>query len=461
MADWDLGALARAAGSETIGGAQQLRIAAVGTDTRSLPVASLFVALRGKRFDGHRFINDAVTRGAQAVMVDREGAHFAENLKVPVLVVADTQKALGDMAHWVLKQLHQTVVGITGSNGKTTTKEMIAAVLAQRGAVHKTIGNFNNTIGLPLSILTCSKITWACVLEMGMSESGEIARLCEIAEPDVGLITMIGKAHLEQLGNCENVARAKAELFDKLPANGIGIVNLDDPLIMQIAVPFLGKRARVTFGRDAKADVRLLGSVAADDHVRIHLSVAGVTSEVLLPLPGPHNAMNATATAAVAYALGIDSQNIAAGLTQLAIPGGRMHVVRRPMDVSYIDDTYNANPDSMIAGLQALASIATTGRRIAILGDMLELGVDSSAMHRDIGREAGRIGISHVYALGPNAASMVTGARECGAWAQAYDSMEELCLDLDRILKPGDFVLVKGSRGMHMERAVAHLLERH
>lgn len=461
MTDWDLGALARAAGSETVGGALPMRIAAVGTDTRSLPPSSLFVALRGERFDGHRFLGEAVKRGAQAVLVDRGGVALAKDIGVPALVVADTLVALGDMARWARRYLAKTVVGVTGSNGKTTTKEMIAAVLAQRGPVHKTQGNFNNAIGLPLTVLGWPEGTWAGVLEMGMSEPGEIARLCEIAAPDVGLITMVGQAHLEQLGNRHNVAQAKAELFDKLPTGGIGIINLDDPWVVRVAVPLLGKRARLSFGRDARADVRLLGAVAADDHVRIHLSIASETVDVLVPIPGPHNAMNAAAAAAVGYALGIDSQNIAAGLTQLVIPGGRMHVVRRPAGVSYIDDTYNANPDSMLAGLEALASMATAGRRIAVLGDMLELGPSSPQLHREVGRQASRAGVSHVFALGENAVETVAGVREGGAWAQAYDTVETLCADLERTLAPGDFVLVKGSRGMKMERVVAHLLERH
>ena len=459
MASWDLGALARAAGSDIVGGTLPERIAAVGTDTRSLPPASLFVALRGDRFDGHDFVDAAQDRGAVAVMVDRAGAEKAAGLRVPRLVVADTVAALGAMARFARQTLGKKVVGVTGSNGKTTTKEMVAAVLSTRGPVHKTTGNLNNHLGLPLTVLAWPAETWAGVLEMGMSGLGEIAHLAELVSPDVAVITMVGPAHLLQLGTLENVARAKGEIFEHLPAAGVGVVNVDDPLVVSIAAPLLGTRQRLTFGRAAGSDVRLVEATSIDAGVRARLEVQGRAVEALLPIPGPHNAMNAAGAVAVGLALGISPIDAVAGLAHLAVPGGRMRIVRRPAGVSYIDDSYNANPASITAAFAALQSVAS-GRRIAVLGDMLELGPTSPELHRQVGRAAAEAGVDLLLGLGTLAAYIVEGARDGGAEARGFDDMAALLAHLDGVLTEGDFVLVKGSRGMKMERAVAHLAER-
>jgi UDP-N-acetylmuramoyl-tripeptide--D-alanyl-D-alanine ligase len=459
MASWDLGALARAAGSDLVGGTLPERIAAVGTDSRSLPPASLFVALRGDRFDGHDFVVQAQEQGAAAVMVDRAGADKASGLRVPRLVVADTMVALGEMARFARQSLGKKVVGVTGSNGKTTTKEMVAAVLSTRGPVHKTTGNLNNHIGLPLTVLAWPEDTWAGVLEMGMSGLGEIAHLADLVAPDVAVITMVGPAHLQQLGTLENVARAKGELFEHLPAAGVGVVNVDDPLVVAVSSPLLGARRRLTFGRAAGADVRLVEATSIDAGVRARFEVQGRAVEALLPIPGPHNAMNAAGALAVGLALGVSPLDAVAGLANLTVPGGRMRIVRRPGGVSTIDDSYNANPASMIAAFAALASVAE-GRRIAVLGDMLELGSTSPDLHRQVGRAAAEAGIDLVLGLGTLAAYIVEGAREGGAEARGFSDMAPLLADLDRVLTEGDFVLVKGSRGMKMERAVAHLAGR-
>ena len=461
MTSWDLGALARAAGAQVSGGALPSGVAAVGTDSRSLPPHCLFVALRGDRFDGHTFVETAVRNGAVAVVVD----HLIENVSVPQLVVSDTLRALGDVAHYIRTQQKGPVVGVTGSNGKTTTKELISAALRSRGPVHKTQGNLNNLIGVPLTIAARPDNTWASVIEMGMNARHEIERLCEIAAPDVGVITTVGPAHLEGLKTIENVARAKAELFEKLPASATVIVNADDPNIVSIAEPFAGNRRKIRFGRSSGVDVRIIGVEADTAHgaTRVTLDVAGASVHAEIPLVGAHNAANAAAAIAVAYALGVSPHDAALSMRQTQIPGSRLRILRGvgPHNVSILDDTYNANPQSMIASFATLAQLAPKGaRRIAVVGDMFELGDTAPQLHREVGEAAAKSGAAWVLALGPNASATAEGARKAGARGDAYDSIEALNAALDSDLKSGDWLAVKGSRGMKMERVVEHVAQR-
>ena len=459
MKTWDLGALARAAGAQVSGGALPVSVKAVGTDSRSLPPASLFVALRGERFDGHQFVSAVVKAGAVAVCVDKTFAASARDVGVPMLVVDDTLRALGDLARGIRLSEPGPVVAVTGSNGKTTTKELIAAALSPRGPVHKTQGNLNNLIGVPLTLVARPEGTWAQVIEMGMNARHEIDRLALIAVPDVGVITTVGPAHLEGLGTIENVARAKAELFEMLPEKSTAVVNADDPLIMGVAVPFAAKRPRLTFGRAPGCDVRIVKSAGEKDGSRVTLSIAGKEVEVALPLAGSHNVANAAAAAACAHALGLDAQEIALGLASVKVPGGRQRVLRDlPSGVSVIDDTYNANPQSMIASFATLADLAPAGaRRIAVVGDMFELGDTAPALHREVGEAAARSGIAWVLALGPNASETAAGARDHGAQAEAFGDIEALNRTLVSGMRRGDWITVKGSRGMKMERVVDHL----
>ena len=459
MTRWDLGALARAAGSTTRGGALPESVEAVGTDSRSLPPASLFVALRGERFDGHEFCAAAATAGAHVVMVDEAGDARLAALPVPRLVVRDTLAALGDMARSARRALAKPAVAVTGSNGKTTTKEMVAAILGERGPVHKTTGNLNNLIGLPLTVFAWPESAWAAVLEMGMSVPGEIARLCDIGAPDVGIITMVGPAHLQGLGSIEAVARAKGELYAGLAAGATAVVNADDPVIGAVAVPLLGKKPRLSFGRAKGADVQVLAVESRALGLTLALSIAGARVEVELPLVGPHNAQNAAAAAAAAHALGMSTDEIARGLAKVRVPGGRLRVVRETCrQVAVIDDTYNANPASMRAAFEALRSVAT-GRRVAVLGDMLELGPDSPRLHREVGAAAAILGIGTLFAVGEQAEQVAAGAHERGAEARAFATMDALLGALPSALHGGDWVLGKGSRGMKMERVVELLTE--
>jgi UDP-N-acetylmuramoyl-tripeptide--D-alanyl-D-alanine ligase len=416
------------------------------------------VALRGERFDGHDFVTTAVENGAAAVCVDERGASAGATASVPCLVVSDTLRALGDMAHAVRMQQTGPVVGVTGSNGKTTTKELVSAALRARGPVHKTVGNLNNLIGVPLTIFAREAKTWAAVIEMGMNARHEIERLTEIAAPDIGVITTVGPAHLEGLKTIENVARAKAELFEKLPASATAVINIDDALIRDIAAPFAGNRRTISFGID-KADVRVMSVAPDGDGSRIVLDIVGTQVVVALPLAGAHNAANAAAAAACAYAAGVPPHDIGSGLSHVQVPGNRQRILRNVAGgVSIIDDTYNANPQSMIASFATLAQLAGEGtRRIAVIGDMFELGDTAPQLHREVGAAAARSGIGWVLALGPNAESTAAGARDSGARADAFADIGALNEALVVEKRKGDWITVKGSRGMKMERVVAHL----
>ncbi len=458
MRRWELGSLARAAEAEITGGVLPESVGAVGTDSRSLPPDCLFVALRGERFDGHAFVGAAINAGARAVVVDRAGHEKLGKLAVPALVVQDTQRALGDMAAAARRSLRQPVVAVTGSNGKTTTKEMIASILAERGPVHRTSGNLNNLIGLPLTVFAWPTEAWAAVLEMGMNVPGEIARLTDIAAPDVGVITMVAAAHLEGLGSLEAVGRAKGELFAHLGEGATAIVNADDEMVQQVAVPLLGARPRLSFGTARHADVRILAHAPRGTGVDLSLSIREVKVSVRLPLAGAHNARNAAAAAAAASALGLTPAQIAVGLEKVRVPGGRLRVIQKtPRGVRVLDDSYNANPASMKAAFATLADLAQGGRRFAVLGDMFELGPTAPALHREVGEAAAASGVTRVLALGPHSAEVARGAVAAGGAAQSFDDLDSLLRDLDAELRSGDWVLVKGSHGMKMERVVQHL----
>jgi len=458
---WSLGELARAAKTEVIGGGFPDTIEAVGTDSRSLPPGCLFVALRGERFDGHAFIEEAVRQGARAVLMDQEGAssHEAlESLGVGVLVAEDTLQAYGDIAAFHRREIARPVAAITGSNGKTTTKELLAAALGARGNIHKTQGNFNNLIGVPKTILDWKGYEWAAVIEMGMNIPGELERLVEIAAPSVGVITNVSPAHLEGLGTIEKVAQAKGELFAGLPENAVGIINADDPMIQAICVPLLNNRSRLTFGELPSADIRIQDYRNTLDGLHVNLMIEGILLEAELPICGSHNAHNCAAAVATAYVLGSTLSSIAEGLSNVEVPGGRLRLFKDlPAGIQVIDDTYNANPSSMRAAFSTLVDLGKATRCIAVLGDMYELGDQAESFHRETGREAAAAGIEWILALGEMAEAIVEGAKSAGAGAEAFTDIAQLNEVLEAGLNEGDWILVKGSRGMKMERVVRFL----
>jgi len=430
--------------------------AGVSTDSRSLQPGQLFVALRGPNFDGHDFVPAALERGAAAALVEQG---YQPSGNPPLLRVADTTRALGELARaWRQKQA-ALVAAVTGSNGKTTCKEMLAAILARRHRVLKNRGNFNNHIGLPLTLLELTPEHTACVVEMGMNAAGEIARLTEIAQPQVGVVTNVGPAHLGPLGSLENVAAAKCELFKGLGPEATAVVNLDDPLLP----PRAGELACrvITFGSDEQAQVQgrdqsVLGSRQAFTLVLPR----GPERRVRLAAPGRHNLMNALAAAATALALGLEGDDIQAGLETFQPVKGRLSILRSFWGWQVVDDTYNANPASLEAGLQTLRDLAAGRPMSLILGDMAELGPQAPELHRQAGRRAARAGCRLVLALGEMAPQVVAGAREEGlepGRALAFTDFAELVEAARELLQEDELVLIKGSRLSRMERVVAAL----
>ena len=425
--------------------------AAVNSDTRKLQRGDLFVALKGERFDGHEFVARAGSLGAAGALVSRR-----IDSGVPQILVADTLSALQQLAHSWRKDFSLPVVAVTGSNGKTTTRQMLAAIFAARGPVLATEGNLNNHIGLPLTLLRLRDSHQTAVIEMGANHFGEIAALTKIAEPDIGIVTQAGDAHLEGFGTREGVARAKGELFAALRPGGVAILNRDDafyPLWRGLATA----ASVISFGFHQQADVCALNVVAepadAPKATRFDLRAPDGRVSVLVPLPGRHNVANALAAAAAAIALGMDLPQVAQGLAQVQGAGGRVTARSTPEGARLIDDTYNANPTSLAAALELLASAG--GERIAVLGDMGELGPDSARLHFEAGQKARALKIDGLFALGRLARETAAGF---GAGARHFESVEALAVELRAKLKTGVTVLVKGSRSARMERVVAALM---
>ncbi len=464
MLSWTVDDVLRHTGGTLLQGDVQQRLRGVSTDSRHIQAGDLFVALQGDQFDGHAFVEAAAQRGATVTLVSATwapgaaaGEAYAE---LAMIAVPDTLVALQDLARVQRQQFAGTVVGITGSNGKTTVKEMTAAVLEQRYATFRSPGNLNNHIGVPLSWLRLPPDIEVFVCEMGMNHLGEIRHLCSIAQPHIGVVTNVALAHVGYLGSLDEVQQAKGELIDALDADGIAVVNADDPRTRA-----LGERAPgrvIAFGRSPEADVR--GRVCADhgfDGIVCELEIDGTTWPCQLALPGQHNLSNALAAAAVGMALNVSAPEIVAGLQGYRGMYGRMAIRRLRDDMVMIDDSYNANPDSMRAVLQFLQQVPHAGQRVAVLGDMLELGESGPALHREMGALAWQCGISELVVLGELAAMFAVGAREAGmasSHIHRVASHQEAIDLLERLLGARDLVLVKGSRGMTMERVVEGVL---
>lgn len=423
------------------------------TDTRQLQPGDLFVALRGDRFDGHDYVARAMSLGAVGALVSRivDGGGSQ-------LLVADTLDGLQRYAQSWRKDFDIPVIGITGSTGKTTTKQMVAAVVAARGPVLATVGNLNNHIGVPLTLLTLRAEHRTAVIEMGASGPGEIALLARLAQPQIGIVTQAGDAHLEGFGSREGVAHAKGELFAAIAnqtAGGVAIINADDayaPLWRQLA----GNAAVLSFGFAESAEVRAEDLVCVPEHApeatafTLVAPVGGARIE--LALPGLHNVQNALSAAAVGIALNLGIEQIAKGLANVEPVAGRLNWKTTREGARLLDDSYNANPTSLRAALDLLASLP--GQRWLVLGEMRELGPDAASIHEDAGRAARSLGIDRLYTLGEMASHAADGY---GDTADSYEQLDDLVAVLKDQLAEGVTVLVKGSRGARMERVVAAL----
>jgi UDP-N-acetylmuramoyl-tripeptide--D-alanyl-D-alanine ligase len=430
-------------------------LSGVSIDSRTVSPGQVFFAIHGPRFDGHEFLHDVMARGAAAAVVHREAAS-PEGL--PLVRVADTTRALADLARHVRRAASIPVVVITGSAGKTTTKEMTASLLAARGSVLKTEGNLNNKYGLPLTLMRLDAEHAFAVLELGMSAPGELRALSGIAEPDVAVITNVGPAHLEFFPSVDAIAAAKAEVFEGLRPGGLAVLNGDDPRLRLIGE---GLRQRVVwFGRDRRNDVAALGAQGTPFGMRFDLWTFGQKVDVALPLAGPHFVMDFLAAAAVAHALGVSPEAIATAATTLRAARHRGDVRRLEQGLTLIDDCYNSNPDALDAALVAL-SLAGPRRRVAILGDMLELGPLGPELHRTAGDRAAQ-SADLLVAVGALAPAFLEGARRSGMPESALVSFPHAAAAEAAVplLAPGDAVLVKGSRGVHLESVVEAIVAR-
>jgi len=432
-------------------------ISGVSTDTRAIAPGNLFVALRGERFDGHDFLPEAAARGARAAVVER--AQGPTPGPLPRLVVEDTLRALGATARFHRRRFSIPVVGVTGSNGKTTTREMIAAILATMGPVLRNEGNLNNEVGVPLTLFQLSGGHRFAVIEMGMNHPGEIARLAAIAEPKVGVVTLAAPAHLEGLGTIEAVADAKAELYEGLPEDGIAVANADDPRLLKRALASGRRLLTFTAGPERRGDVAVLETVSrGTDGLRAVLGIGNRAVPVHMPaLVGAHNALNAAAAAATAVALGATDREIARGLYEVRPVGRRLRLETLPSGLCLLDDCYNANPASMSAALRTLSDLAEGREKAAVLGDMLELGTFEGEAHRALGEEAARAGLRRLAAFGPRSRLTAQAAREAGLDAFHTEDIDELAGWVKAALVPSAVLLVKGSRGMKLERLVEAL----
>lgn len=445
-----------ATGARRVRSGPRASFSAISTDTRQLSDGCLFVALKGERFDAHDFLAKAVEGGAAGVVVEAGRAGSLGDAAVSIFEVKDTLHALGRLGRAHRDRFSFPIGAVTGSNGKTTTKELIASILQTRGPALKTQGNLNNEVGVPLTLFNLEPRQVAAIIEMGMNHAGEIARLTEIARPDAGLITVVQPAHLEGLGSIEGVAMAKGELFEGLGSGATAVVNLDDARVAAQA-----KRAKgpvLTFGRAAQAEVRLV-SVAAQgrDGLSLLVHARGKDWPVALRLVGDHNALNATGAFAMGLALGYSPEECVRGLESAQAHARRLQILDGRDGITVVDDCYNANPASMSAALETLVGLASRGRAVAVLGDMLELGGDEAKAHAEMG----------VTASDRAALVAFFGPRMKDAWAQAtkrlgdaarhFDDVAPLNAWLSHELRAGDVVLVKASRGMRLERVVEAL----
>ncbi len=459
---WTTREILAATQGELLGGELERTFSQVFIDSRKVSADGVFVAIIGDVHDGHSFASEVVEKGVRGLVVSRDKTQQLpvsawKQIGVVCIAVADTTRALGDMAAFNRRRSATSVVAITGSNGKTTTRQMTAGVVSQQFKTLATAGNFNNAIGLPLTLLGLEADHQWAVVELGTNNPGEIAGLAKICTPDIGVITNIGPAHLEGLGSLEGVAREKGSLLKCLRAGGKAVLNADDPRVRQLA----GRTNNAVhlYGVSEDAAVKAVQVEEAPDGIGFTLKIAAESISIRLNSPGRFMVSNALAAAAVGHLIGLSVAAIKAGLESFQPVAARMNIVHAPGGIHIIDDTYNANPDSMKAALATLSRMSGGARAVFVAGDMLELGRQAPSLHNQLGRLAAEAGISRLYARGAFANLVAAGAREQGLPAAnaITGSREEIVADLIKWLQPGDWVLVKGSRGMAMEKVVEGL----
>jgi UDP-N-acetylmuramoyl-tripeptide--D-alanyl-D-alanine ligase len=448
-------------GGELVRGSGNRRFRGFSSDSRNITQDCLFWALQGEKYDGHDFVSEAIRKGATGAVI-RNGFDpvVPADSDAAIIAVRDTLRALGDMSSWWRHEQKALVVAITGSAGKTTTKEMAAAVLALRGETLKNQGNFNNLIGLPITLLFLEDKHRYAVLEMGMNRPGEIGRLTEIADPEVGVITNVARAHLEGVGTLEGVARAKVELIEKMSSRATALLNGDDPVLMKAATPL--RKKRLSFGLGLKNDVRAenvrsLGREGTSFDIRHE----GRAFTVTLKVPGFQNVRNALAASAVALHLGASPEEVVEGLGGFKGMKGRFVITELSEGAILVDDTYNCNPLSLQAAVDSLKTLARGRKIIAGLGEMFELGDETIKAHLEAGAMVADLGANFFVALGEHAPVMIQGAVDRGfpkkraVTARDHEEMER---KIRQEMKKGDFVFLKGSRRAGLDQVAERLM---
>ncbi len=456
---WSVNDIVQATDGRLLYGPRHLQFGGVGIDSRVIEPRMLFVAVCGENHDGHTFSEQVVAKGVRGLVVQ-------ENSRVPMdhdawkaqgvacVSVADTTQALGALAAYQRRRTRIPVVAITGSNGKTSTRQMTVQVMARKFKTLATQGNLNNEIGLPLTLFGLADDHQLAVLELGMNHAGEIDRLGAISKPTLGIITNVGPAHLEFLGSLEGVARAKGELLAHIDPKGSAILNKDDSFVVALADK--AKCPVVFFGTGAGADIRAESIRESASGVAFDLILPQDRVPVQLKTPGRFMVSNALAAATAGHLVGISAAEIKAGLEDFIPVNGRLNLEETPLGVHIVNDTYNANPASMAAALDSLKAVRGSARGIVVLGDMLELGAQSEMLHDQVGRQVPTSGAVKLYAYGNFAPSVAKGALAAGMAAGdvLVGSKAEITEDMLQYLKPGDWILIKGSRGMAMETIV-------
>lgn len=430
------------------------QITGIAIDSRKLQSGDLFVAIKGENFDGHDYAETAVKNGAAIVL-----SHQKLSDKIPYLLVENTLTALHQLAKLYKNKFKIPFVAITGSSGKTTTKDMIASILSEKYNVLKTDGNFNNAIGLPLTLFKIDKNHEICVLEMGMNSLGEIEVLADIVRPDVGVITNVGTAHIEKLTNRESILKAKTELFTYFDSGNTAVINGDNDMLQKLhEKPY----KIIRYGLENQNDYSAINIIEkGEDGINFDVVYQGKTENYHVPMPGIHNVYNALSAISIGLMYGLTKSEIDEGLRKFKPSKMRMEVFKGIMNTKIINDAYNANPDSMQAAINVLASMETTGRKVCILGDMFELGEFAKEGHHMVGKYAVENKINVILAVGKMANEIIKGASMVGANQMLYsfESISEVIDNLKDIIKDNDIILIKGSRGMYMENIVESLRE--
>lgn len=431
-------------------------IKGVSTDSRNIRKDDIFFALKGNHFDGHHFIGQAMKAGAVAAVISRETHFNGEQNGLSTIRVEDTTTALGDLARYYRQKLNTKIIGITGSNGKTTTKEMTYHILSHFGPAAKSQKSFNNFIGVPLTIFEIEKRHQYGVLEIGTNAPGEIRRLSEMSSPDIAVIVNISKTHLEGLGGIEGVVSAKAEILEHLRTEGVFVYNADNPWCVKIARGFRGKT--VSFGFGPHARIRCT-DVKKTEHGYSFIMYG--YGEVHIPVPGYHNIMNCLASFAVCHALGLDILHGKDVFSSFRLPSMRMEQ-QHIGNITLINDAYNANPESVRAALQYLSEIDSRGKKVFVVGDMLELGEESLQLHREIGEMVARLNIDLLWTVGKHASEIAKAAKVSGMPGKrvfCFQNTHDISDFEIQEIRENDTVLIKGSRGMRMEHIIEKIQE--